>query len=288
MAGLSIFFWGTMTPVSKKLLSDLSNMEMLGYGSAIAAVFLFAVLLFSGQWRQFACYSVRDYMRLLLTGIVGYFLYSALYYQGVDRLPAQTTCILNYLWPIFTVCLSAVMLKESFSFSKIGALLLSFLGTVVIFLQSGSTGMGQNTLEGYFCCILAAFLYAVFNVLNKKWGGNQLINMFLYIGSGAVLAFACSAREGISIPERGQIAGLLWFGICINALGFLLWAKVLQQSKIASVANAAYFTPVVSLILSAVVLHEPIYPSSVIGLGLILGGFLFQLLYMPDRPSSAN
>ena len=69
---------------------------------------------------------------------------------------------------------------------------------------------------------------------------------------------------------------------------YLLWVKVLQQSKIASVANAAYFTPVVSLILSAVVLHEPIYPSSVIGLGLILGGFLFQLLYMPDRPSSAN
>lgn len=112
--------------------------------------------------------------------------------------------------------------------------------------------------------------------------------MFLYIGSGAVLAFACCARKGISIPGRGQIAGLLWFGICINALGFLLWVKVLQQSKIASVANAAYFTPVVSLILSAVVLHEPIYPSSVIGLGLILGGFLFQLLYMPDRQSSAN
>lgn len=113
MAGLSIFFWGTMTPVSKKLLSDLSNMEMLGYGSAIAAVFLFAVLLVSGQWRQFACYSVRDYIRLLLTGIVGYFFYSALYYQGVDCLPAQTACILNYLWPIFTVCLSAVVLHES-------------------------------------------------------------------------------------------------------------------------------------------------------------------------------
>ncbi|MGN0333559.1 MAG: DMT family transporter [Lachnospiraceae bacterium] len=279
MAAFSIFCWGTMAPISKLLLSDLGNMEVLGYGSAIASVTLFAVLLISGQWRCFREYSFMDFVQLAAIGTVGYFLYSAFYYEGLAILPAQTACILNYLWPVFTVCLSNVILKEPLSLSKLAALFISFLGTAAVMFRPGGEFMAGKQMAGYLCCILAALLYAFFNVLNKKKGGNQRINMFIYISVSAVLALFCCAGAGFTIPVKRQIPGLLWLGICIDALGFLMWAEALQQSKTVSLANAAYMTPVVSLVLSAVLLHEPIYITSVIGLVLILGGFFMQLLY---------
>lgn len=278
MAAFSIFCWGTMAPVSKILLSGLSNMEVLFYGSAIAAVVLLLVILLSGKWRLFRQYTVKDYLQLLLIGFVGYFLYSAFYYHGLTVLPAQAACILNYLWPILTVCLSCLLLKESFSTTKLLALLLSFTGVIVVTLQPGINASTNNSsLTGYICCIVAAFLYALFNVLNKKKGGSQLINMFVYISISAVFAFFCCLRTGFSPVSGSQIAGLLWLGIFIDAAGFLLWAMALQAGNSATIANFAYATPALSIFLSCLLLDEPLYVTSFIGLGFILCGFFLQM-----------
>lgn len=278
MAGFTIFCWGTMAPVSKLLLSEMPNMLTLSYVTAIASLSLLAAIFATGQHSQFRKYQAKDYVQLFLIGAVGYFLYSALYYYGLSELPAQTACILNYLWPIFTVCLSAVLLKERLSLPKLAALVLSFLGVVIVVIQPGGQGSGYNRLLGYLCCILAAAMYAVFNVLNKKRGGNQLINMFIYIGSGAVLSALCCLKSGYILPTWQQIPGLLWLGVFINAVGFLLWAMALQESNTTSIANFAYITPGLSVLLSGWWLKEPIYWHSILGLALILGGFFLQML----------
>ena len=278
MAGFTIFCWATMAPISKLLLSEMSNMLTLSYVTAIASLSLLVVILATGQYRQFRNYTTKDYGQLFLIGAVGYFLYSALYYYGLSELSAQTACILNYLWPIFTVCLSAVLLKERLSLPKLAALVLSFFGVVIVVMQPGEQGSGYSRSLGYLCCILAAAMYAVFNVLNKKRGGNQLINMFVYIGSGAVLSALCCLKSGYILPTWQQVPGLLWLGVFINAVGFLLWAMALQGSNTASIANFAYITPGLSLLLSGWWLKEPIYWHSVLGLVLILGGFFLQML----------
>ena len=279
MAGFTIFCWATMAPISKLLLSEMSNMLTLSYVTAIASLSLLAVIFVAGQYRQFRNYTTTDYVQLFLIGAVGYFLYSALYYYGLSELSAQTACILNYLWPIFTACLSAVLLKEWLSLPKLVALVLSFFGVVIVVMQpGGGQGSGANRLLGYLCCILAAAMYAVFNVLNKKRGGNQLINMFVYIGSGAVLSALCCLKSGYILPTWQQIPGLLWSGVFINAVGFLLWAMALQESNTTSIANFAYITPGLSILLSGWWLKEPIYWHSVLGLALILGGFFLQML----------
>lgn len=284
MAAVAVFCWGTMAPVSKLLLADFTNMEVLGYGSAIAALTLLAVWLGTGRRRKRSTYGPRDYLRLAAIGTVGYFCYSACYYYGLTLLPAQTACILNYLWPIVTVCLSALLLKEPLAPVGIAALLLSFLGVVVILLPGGGRAEKGQWL-GYGACLLAALLYGLFNVWNKKQGGDQLVNMTVYIGVSALLALLCGMRTGLHLPTAAQLPGLLWMGIFVDGAAFLLWAAALQRSRTASVANLAYGTPVVSLLLSAVFLREPIYLTSVVGLALILGGFFLQMRVQSDKPA---
>ena len=156
------------------------------------------------------------------------------------------------------------------------AILLSFLGVVIIVFRPGET-LPQDALMGSVFCIAAAILYGLFNILNKKIGKSQTINMLIYIGCGAIggLIF-CDVGE-IAKFTADQIAGLIWLGVVIDAGGFLLWALALQRENTAKISNLAYVTPVISLLLSALFLHEAVSLYSVIGMVLILGGFLYQL-----------
>ncbi|MGM9526636.1 MAG: DMT family transporter [Peptococcaceae bacterium] len=284
MAAITIFCWSTMAPVSKLLLADLSNMEVLYYGSAIAAIVLFLAILQQKQLPLLFCHTGTDFLQLFGIGVIGYFFYSAFYYQGLSILPSQIACILNYLWPVLTVCFSCILLREPLSPARILALLLSFAGVILIFSGSGqNTASAYHSVRGYICCILAACLYALFNVLNKKKGGNQLINMFFYIATGAVLAFFCCLPTGFSPLTVPQILGLLWLGIFINAVGFLLWAMALQHSNSATIANFAYLTPAISIVFSHILLDEPVLVSAIAGLALILGGFFLQLFFSDPR-----
>ena len=278
MALFAVLCWSTMAPLSKQLLAGLSNMEVLFYGTAIAACVLLAVIYATKRHRIFRQYTARDYGSLLFIGVIGFFLYSVLYYYGLSLLSAQTACILNYLWPIFTVLLSCILLKEPFSF-RIGlALFISFAGMLVVTLPSlQSANSDGPPLMGYLACILAAFLYGLFNVLNKRRSGDQVVHMFLYIGSSAVLSFLCCLVSGFSTLTIGQILGLLWLGVFINAAGFLFWAIALKENSSAKIANLAYMTPALSLLLCCTLFQEPFHLSSLVGLVLILCGCFLQI-----------
>lgn len=288
MAGFTVFAWGTMAPVSKLLLAGFRDMEVLGYGSGIGCLSLLAVILCKGEWRRLRAYSLRCILRLILLGTVGYFLYSLCYYHGLRLLPAQTACTLNYLWPIFSVLFSAVLLKEKLNKWVFASIALSFAGVAVMMVPSGEQAL-SGELEGIASCILAALLYGAFNVRNKKEGKSQLINMFIYLGTGAVWALLCCAPQGYTVPNTRQSIGLLWLGIVIDGLGFFLWAAALQCGSTAAIASLAYLTPVVSLLLSVGIFREPVHIASLIGLSMILCGFAFQIASQNRmRPGTGN
>jgi len=70
---------------------------------------------------------------------------------------------------------------------------------------------------------------------------------------------------------------MFWFGIFINAVGYLWWTMALQQAQNAAmVANLAYFVPLLSLVVSAVTLGEEMSCAALLALVLVMGGILLQ------------
>lgn len=131
---------------------------------------------------------------------------------------------------------------------------------------------------GIISCIIAAACYGLFSVLNKKTAYNQKIAMMIFWLTTAV----CSLITGI-ITEQWivisgkQLLGLLWLGIAIDAISYLLWALALSDTEnTATIANMAYLTPFLSLIVSAIILGEKIRFSAVVALIFIIGGILIQ------------
>ncbi|WP_239688795.1 EamA family transporter [Aquitalea magnusonii] len=60
---------------------------------------------------------------------------------------------------------------------------------------------------------------------------------------------------------------------------FVLWLSAMKlTSSTARIANLIFLSPLLSLGLIHFIVGEPILPSTLIGLGLILGGLLLQKL----------
>ena len=279
---VTVLLWSTAASMVKTLTDSLPSLCILGYTSLFASLFLLLLLLVRGQLGKLREYSAREYGQLVGLGLLGMFLYSALYYFGIDRMTAQEACILNYLWPVMIVVFSCLILKEPFTGRKAGAVALSFSGVLVIALwglaQEGADFSGD--FPGIAACVLAAVCYGLFCVLNKKLGLDQTVGMIVFWGITCLCSFGyCLVRGQLVLPTLPQLGGAVWLGIMVDGLPYLLWAVALNGVKnTARIANLAYLTPILSVIVSAAALGEALSPAYLIALLLILAGIVIQNL----------
>ncbi len=276
----TVFIWATMAAVVKKILFDIPNLEVLAISSYISSAFLLLVNFFTGKMKGFKQIKTRDIGVLSGLGFIGLFVYSALYYYGLSQLTSQEACIVNYLWPIMLVIFSCIILKEPLTGMKAFAMICSFVGIVILSMGSGENADGNTTL-GIISCVIAAACYGLFSVLNKKCNYDQSISMMIFW----LVAAVCSTILGLVTENWVAIGGeqwlgLLWLGIVVDAIAYLLWALALNGVKnSAKIANLAFLTPFMSLVVSAVLLNEKIELRAVVALVFIIGGILLQSFY---------
>lgn len=276
-ASVTVVLWATLATVVKLVLEDLPNFEALAVSSAFAFVFLLCLNCINGSLKQMKTFRPKDYLITAGLGFLGLFMYSALYYFGINTLGSQEACILNYLWPMMIVIFACIFLKEKLSLRKVIAMILSFAGIVVLTVGGGGSSSGSR-LPGILACVAAAVCYGLFSVLNQKHRLSQSVTMMWFWFVTAVCSFAAGLVFEEFQPISGKAwFGLAWLGIVVNAVAYLLWAIALKASKdSAKIANLAYLVPFLSLILSAVVLKEPVTVGAVVALVLIVGGILLQ------------
>lgn len=276
----TVIIWSTMAATVKKMLFDIPNLQALSISSFIAAVFLLLMNLISGKGKEMKQYTAKDYGKMCGLGFVGLFLYSALYYYGLGELTSQEACILNYLWPMMLVVFSCIILKEKMTVMKGVAMVCSFVGIVILSVGNNHSSDG-NAILGIISCLVAAACYGLFSVLNKKADYNQSISMMVFwlvAGVGALVA-GLMTEDWVAITGTKWL-GMLWLGIAIDAVAYLLWALALKGVKdTAKIANLAYLTPFLSLVVSAVLLNEKIKIQAFIALVFIVGGILLQSMY---------
>ena len=270
-AVLTVFLWATMAPAVKLMQDSVPTTEVLFLAGVFSVVFA------NGKVKEYRTFGAQNYKVVLGLGFLGFFVYEFLYYFGIAQLTASTACILNYLWPVMLVLFSCLILKEPFTTRKVLAMVASFLGVVVL-SAGGNDQYGAHPVLGIVGCIVAAVSYGLFSVLNKREDLDQDLCMPIYWGvtmvSGLIAGFV---EGGWTMPDLKTWLILAWLGVMANAVGYLIWAIALNDSKnSARIANFAFLVPVLSMLLSALILREQIHWNGVIALALILGGILYQ------------
>lgn len=277
-AGISILLWSTTATVTKLLLGSLNSMQILLVGSFFASVFLLIINLVKGNLKQLKDYKLKDYLQIAGIGILGTFLYNLFLYLGINQMQASQAFIINYLWPIMTVVFACIILKEKITIRKLVAILLSFVGVIIVTSNGDLLNIDKNSVIGAIYCIIAAISYGLFSVLNKQKNYNKYLSMMLfYIFSFAIsLIYILFSRTWFA-PEGNQLMGLLWIGIFTSATAFTSWALALEKGDTAKISNLAYITPFLSLVWTFIILKENLNIYAIIGLVVIILGIFIQL-----------
>lgn len=277
-AAVAIFFWSTTTSVSKLLLNSITTIQVLAVSSIFATLFLALVNWKKGNFSQIKHYRLQDYLVLLGVGFLGIFAYRLLLFQGVARMLASQAMIVNYLWPIMAVLAGCVFLKEKLTIRKAIAVVMSFVGVIIVTTGGDITALTGTNLTGTCYCAVAAVIYGVFVAINKGLKYDSFVSMMFYNGVAAICAIFVAVVDSqtllLTLPQN---LGLAWVGVCNTAIGFVAWDVAMKTGDTAKVANLAYITPFLSLVVAYFLLGDPITIWSVGGLIVIVAGIFLQL-----------
>lgn len=279
-AMLAVVLWATISPFSKLMLYEISEIELLFLTMSIATGTLFILNLLTKKLHILKTYRLKDYLILLGFGALGIYLYTLTYNMGIARLKASEACIINYLWPMMIVIFSVPILHEKMTLRKLVACMISFLGIVVIVTKLDFSNLEFDSMSGIICCLIAAVSYGLFSVLNKKVEYDQCVAMMLFYFCAAVLSgfqFLLSGQEYIPLMSMKNHLLIAWIGMMPNALGYLFWNIAIVKGDTSKISNLAYISPFLALLFSALVLKEEISAYAIIGLLMIIGGIFLQL-----------
>ncbi len=178
--------------------------------------------------------------------------------------------LILYTWPIFTVLLSSVMLKEKLTGRKILLSLLAFAGIVIIF-SNKEFSLQNKDFIGMAAMLLASVLGAMTTILYKKHFSNYSISeMIFYQNIVGAMLFLPFMFTGASFPTFFKSVVLSMYSVIIGILGYILWFSGLKQMKASTLAIVTYSEVLSAIILGVFILKEQFTWNMVVGGGIIL------------------
>jgi len=275
----AVILWGTMATAAKLLTSSADSMNVLFWTCLFATLTLTVYNAVTGKLKQLWKLPFRTVLLMVAIGSLGIFFYTWFFYLGTERMPAQQAMVVNDLWPALIIVFSCIILKEKMTWAKGIAILLSFIGIIVVVTDGDLSSFRSVSAAGVIFCLADAVCYALYSVLNKKMTYDKGLAVLVAYASGALICLVILLIRGnFTFIAWREVPGYLYNGAVVNAAAYLLWVFALEKGNTAVIANLAYLAPFVSLLVTHFVLDEPITGWSVLGLVLIVSGILLQML----------
>lgn len=215
--------------------------------------------------------------KLLLSGaFLGFnwiLLFEAYRYTSVA---VATLCY--YMAPILVVLVSPLLFGESLGGRKLLCVSVALVGMVLVsgIVDSGF-GAGENG-KGVLLGLGAAVLYASVVLMNKKITGiSSYEKTIVQLGTAAVVILPYTLLSETVDPQAWSLRAilcLLFVGVVHTGVAYALYFGAVSDMKAQTAALFSYLDPVVAIVLSALLLGEPMTLAVGIGAVLVLGAAL--------------
>lgn len=218
---------------------------------AIGATLLFWVvsLFFSERVEN------KDKLKLLLCGIFGVAANQLLFFKGLDQTTRVNAAIIMVASPIIVALLSAVLIKEKPSATRIVGILLGLTGACFIILQGESNNQGAS-LIGNLLIVLNATSYGLYLVLvkplMKKYSPITVVKWVFTFGLIIVTPFGLTEIDTIVWEMPNDI--LLKVGFVVVFTTFFTYLLNIYGVKRVSptvVSSYIYLQPILTSIIAA-------------------------------------
>ncbi|MGO4572185.1 aromatic amino acid exporter YddG [Microvirga sp. 2TAF3] len=184
-------------------------------------------------------------------GIGGLFGYHALYFAALRLAPPAEAGLLNYLWPLLIVLFSSLLPGEHLRRAHVAGALLGFAGVVVLIAGRGSLDARAEYIPGYLCSFIAAFVWAAYSVLSRRFGEVPTDAVAGFCLMTALLSLICHWLFETTIWPDTPTQWLALIGLGLGPVGaaFYVWDIGMKRGDIRLLGVASYATPVLSTLI---------------------------------------
>jgi drug/metabolite transporter (DMT)-like permease len=280
LAGLTIAIVGSILFSAKAIVAKLMYRYQVDAVMVLTLRMMFALPLFAAiaiwKARTEPALPRMDYLRILFLGLIGYYLSSFLDFLGLQYISAGLERLILFLTPTFVLLMSFFFYKRQISLLEWGALLLSYLGTVFVFMHDVNAG-GSHVVLGSLLVLAAAMTYALYLMLSgelvQRVGAMRLVAYAMCVSSVACIVQFFILRPAAALVQPMAVYQLSIFNaVFCTVLPVCLTMIAVVRIGAPTAAQAGMIGPVSTLFMGAVILDEPITSIQLAGMLLVLSG----------------
>ncbi|SUK20264.1 DMT family transporter [Staphylococcus aureus] len=259
----TIILWGSAFPMIKIALNDFSAESLSAFRLILATIILLPFVII----KKLPTPELRDIPVIFILGFCGFVIYHTALNFGETLISAGISGILVSTTPIFSSALAYIFLKEHFSKWNWLSSLVAFIGISIISISKDD----YTTINvlGVFIILLASFSESLYFTFQKKY-----IEKYGFIAFTLYTIMASSPFMLIFIPEiindiHGatftSIVSVLYLAIFPTIIPYVLLAYIVKSVGVSDATMSLYLTPIVSLLLSYLLLDELPTTLAIIG-----------------------
>jgi drug/metabolite transporter (DMT)-like permease len=266
--------WGTTWFFIKLGLRDLPPLSFAALRFVLALAFLAAVLAVN---RVRLPRSARDWLLLAVTGCLQFTFNYTLVFGSEQYISSGLAAVLQAMIPAFGLLMAAVHLpSERITGRKIAALLIGISGVGIIFRDQLRVD-SPAALAASIAIVAGAFGAAEASIPTKAFGGSMNPASLLFgqmlCGTAPLLVLAV-LTDGSPFYLNWTLTAvisLLYLALAGTIAAFLLYYWLLNRVESSKAMTISLITPLLAVLIGAVLLGESIRPQAMAGGVLVLG-----------------
>ncbi len=228
--------------------------------------------------------SIRANAKVLIASGIALGLNWMLLFEAFSHTTIAVAVLCYYLAPVFVIVGSPFILKERITGLQLGCVLGALLGMVFV------SGFIDGELRGFWGIVLAmsaAVFYASVMFLNKFVKGvSTYDSTVMQLGSAALvfIPYALLTVDFTSLEwtTKGLML-LLVLGVVHTGVAYALFFGSFTKLPAQTISIYSYVDPLMSVLLSWLVLQEPLGRTGFVGALLILGSTLASELFASKK-----
>lgn len=273
IAGL---FWGSMGIFVRHLNGlGFTSIQVACLRLTMAGV-IFALILLIKDPKGFKI-KPKDIPLFLALGLVSILFFTCCYFTAIRLMTMSTAAILLYTSPIWVMILAIIFLKEKITLNKIIALVLAFIGCVLVSGFGGKisvvgilVGLGSGLGYG---------LYSIFGTFALRKYSPYTVTTYTFLIAGLGSIFVANPVDlADKISKTESLPGLLGFvlltSVVTAVIPFLLYTLGLNRTSAGKAAVLATVEPAAATLFGFFVMGETIGPVAICGILLVFAAII--------------
>ncbi|MBR7034325.1 MAG: DMT family transporter, partial [Bacteroidales bacterium] len=203
----------------------------------------------------------KDLLKIFLASMLGLFLTQMSFLKAMTITTPVDAAIITTLTPVFTMFIAAIFLKEPITFKKAGGVTLSFIGVILLILNSVHTPNGiEHSHPLGLClmicnCLFFALYLGAFRPLVQKYGTITFMKWMFLFSMLVAIPFNIGemATTDYSLLTSEFMWNLAFTVICATFIAYFLVPIGQKNLRPTIVSMYAYVQPFIATIVSIII-----------------------------------